>query len=285
MKVLNSAREILNSTGLSGAVRTKGWSFDRDGAGLDWFISDKTDEPNLALPTLDGKFATPFFTSTPPRGPLTGEALSDVMRRAKSFKYDGWTDLKWESTRKGPMTSPTPVHKTYPKPYSVTCSHFVGMVLAGYEYNSTTYVVDKNYTTGWRVLYGKPPEQMNIYQSWLEARWMFVNQYMWRASIDQIAPGDILYWCEPDPENSYARARQGVITPYFANNYHVGIYCGGKVVIQSATPTSATGVYETTLTDTFASKMTLAARPVWSPPPGKRLSLIDRKYENRLHSH
>lgn len=269
MTTLDRVRDLLNGRGLSGDVTTRGWSFPGDNAGMTWRIQDeKPAIPTLSftIPTLDGKWAVPTgFASQPPRPPTPEPYLSDVLRRARTFKDEGGTDLKWESTRKGPGTSPTPVHSTYSKPYSVTCSHFTGMVAAGWEYKTTTYVADQNTRTGCYNPYGGDPTKMNLWQAWLSARWFFSNGDLWACTEGQIAPGDFLFFAEQDPEKSFASARAGTITPYFGNIFHVSIYLGGGLMLQSATPTSPTGVYEEPLNGYLKNSLRFAVRPRWRP--------------------
>ena len=284
MIILNSARELLTSTGLSGAVRTRGWAFATDGASQNWEILPTISDNRLALPTKDGKWAVPTdFLRTPPRPPIREEVLEDVLRRARTFKYEGSTDLKWDGTGRGPMASKEPVHKILPKPYPITCSHFVGMVLAGLEYTSTTYVRDSNVKTGYFVPYGAPAESLNLYQAWLSARWFFINGDMWWSDGTDIAPGDLLFFSHQDPESTYDRVREGKTTPYFGNIYHVSLYMGANTMIQSATPTSPTGVYELSFTKSYKDDFRLAVRPKWRPPMKSLLGLLYNGHENLLH--
>lgn len=284
MTTLNNARELLNSTGLSGTVETKGWSYDGDRAGMTWVIRDSAPsgpELSYAIPTLDGKYAVPTgFATTPPRPKVPSEILRDVLRRAQTFESDGGTNLKWRGGGSGPMTSADPVHKVMEKPYPVSCSHFSGMVAAGYEYNSTTYVVDKNFRTGAYVSYGRPPEKMSIYQAWLAGRWFFTNGDMWACTKDQLRPGDFAFFAEQDPEKSYAKARSGELTPYFGNIFHVGIYLGGDRIIQSAYPTSPTGVYTTSFDALLNRSLRFAVRPRWIYHGSPAVRVQSDGYEN-----
>lgn len=286
MTTLDRVRDLMLSRGLSGEVTTRGWSFPGDKAGMTWRVQvEKPELPVLSytIPTADERWAVPTgFATEPPRPPMSGELLEDVLRRARTFKDEGGTDLKWESTRKGPGTSPTPVHSTYEKPYSVTCSHFTGMVLAGWEYRTTTYVQDRNERTGWYVPYGGDPAKMNLWQAWLSARWFFTQGDLWACDRDQIAPGDLLFFAEQNPEKSYPKALTGELTPYFGNIFHVSMYLGGGLMIQSATPTSPTGVYEEPLNGYLKNSLRFAVRPRFRPPDDVLTSIVSGGHEAAL---
>lgn len=277
--VLDKALDLLQRPGLTGRVRTRGWSWDADGAGQDWQIHDTAPAGRaglMALPTVDGRWAVPTsFATAPPRRPLGGAGLQDVMRRAYTFRDQGGTDLRWSGQRPGPGLSIAPVHSSQAKPYPVSCSHFIGMVTAGWEYASTTYVADANTRTGWYVPYGQPigpGQQLIIWQACLSARFFFSAGDMWATDGTDIARGDLLYFCQHDPEKTWERAQHGEITAYFANVYHTALYVGDATVLQSATPTSPTGVYEAPLSG-LASTLALAARPRWAPPQDTALSI------------
>lgn len=285
---VNGARDVLILPGLTGHVRTRYWAKPGDGAGQDWAIQDE--EPTgvlgrMSLPTVDGRWAVPTsFAASPPRGPLAGACLRDVMRRALTFRDEGGTDLLWVSDRPGPGLSRQPVHSSQPKPHPVSCSHFTGMVTAGWEYRSTTYVADQNSRTGWYVPYGAPigpGQELVIWQACLSAQTFFTMGDVWASDGTDIAAGDILFFSEHDPEKSWKQVRAGTKLPYFGNVYHTALYLGGGSVIQAATPTSPTGVYARPLAG-LSDTLSLVARPRWAPPAGTGMSVWIDGYETPL---
>lgn len=276
MRTLETVRDLLSATGLSGSVSTRGYYRRADGAGMEWRIASAPPAGALGLvsvPTADGGVAVPTgLPSGPPRPAQHSGAVSDLLRRAYTFRDEGGTDLRWNAQRQGPGLSRTPVHSSQPKPYPVTCSHFVGMVLAGWEYRTTTYVADSNTRTGWYVPLGVEPRRAEIWQAHRLARLLFVRGDLWFTDGTDIERGDLLFFAEKDPERSYERVRTGAVQPYFGNVYHVAINLGGGRLLQSATPTSPTGVYETEMYRSLRETLCWAARPAWTPPQGTAMS-------------
>lgn len=281
-------RTLMNSTGLSGRVTTKQWSKNGDGAGLNWDVV--TEKPTgirerIAIPTADGRYAIPVDFKYPPLNhQLPKEYENDILVRAHTFMYQGGTDLKWGGKGAGPMTTKEPIHKVRSKPYPITCSHFTGMVAAGYEYTSTTYVADENSVTGAYIPFDDKPENLNIYQACLTAQKYYTMGILWLVTDDfQPKPCDLLFYAMPDPEGSYAKARAGTEPPYFGNVYHVGIYVDGDKIIQSAYPDSPTGVYIASYRE-MRNTLTFVARPKWVWGPENPIRVLDRNgWERPVH--
>lgn len=186
-----------------------------------------------------------------------------MLHRALTFRDQGGTDLVWEGGgRAGPLFGSV-VHKRYQAPYPVSCSHLVGMVIAGLEYATTTYVIDQNTPAGWRVPLGDTsPVRAQIWQAHRIARFFYRQRSLWLTNGEGIAPGDVLFFSRQNPEGKNAdiiagRQREA----YFGNVYHTGIYLGGGRVLHSTGPTSPTGVWDAPLTGDLAATLTWAARP------------------------
>lgn len=156
-------KDLYNWTGAlsNQLVQCTGYTKEGDGAkGMTFRMSPGSAqlsslEKLISVPTANGGWAVPTGVPTsPPRTPQV-EAAEDMIRRGYTFRDQGGKDLVWEGTgRAGPLWGGTPTHRRYSKPYPITCSHFTGMLMKGWEYSSTTYVEDESYATGWFIPLG-----------------------------------------------------------------------------------------------------------------------------------
>lgn len=269
------ARDIMNGSGLPTELETTGFSREGDGGGMRWRVQGSAPDGVMALvslPTADGQWAVPVAPPVrPPRRPNQA-AAEDMIRRGFTFRDEGGRDLVWEGKgRAGPLWGGTPVHRRYSKPYPITCSHFTGMLMMGWEYSSTTYVVDTPRQVGWYVpLEGQTPAQAEIWQAHRQARLFYRRGDLWLSDGSDLERGDIVFFSQQDPEGQNAKVRAGENDAYFGNIYHVAQYLGGGQLLQAATPTSPTGVFEVPLSS-LRSTLSWVARPAWVPPPGDRV--------------
>ncbi|WP_139738337.1 hypothetical protein [Actinomyces wuliandei] len=211
-------------------------------------------------------------TSPPPVAHTA--AVTDMVCRARTFMDEGGTSLVWDATRRGPGLSPTPVHSTTTTPMPITCSHLVGMLLAGWEYQSTTYVQDVNERTGWYSPLGVEPVRAPIWQAHRCAHHFWRRGRLWLVEDPgTLRTGVVLFFSQHDPESTWTAVLARTARPYFGNVYHTAIYLGGGDILQSTGPSSPTGVWEADL-DSLAPTLAWAARPEWIPPEHTSLSVL-----------
>lgn len=277
-------KDIYNGLGLSGEVTTTGYVTEGDGGQMRFRIQDAAPEGimgRVSVPTADGKWALPQGLPTqPPRQPLEA-AAEDMIRRGYTFRDEGGKDLIWEGTgRQGPLWGGQPVHRRYSKPYPITCSHFTGMLMMGWAYSSTTYVVDEPFRAGWYIpLEGQGAVGAQIWQAHRQARLFYRRGDLWLTDGSDLQRGDIVFFSEQNPEKQNENVKTGKADAYFGNIYHVAQYLGGGKILQAATPTSPTGVFEAPYAGHLKNTSTWAARPSWVPPEGTVLSVVDDKRE------
>ncbi|MDO4888521.1 MAG: hypothetical protein Q3979_07460 [Actinomycetaceae bacterium] len=259
-KQVETVEELMNTKGLSGRIATSGHSSADDGAGMTFSVTSSrpsgTSE-DLAVPLADGKWAVPTNLPTKPTRQPNAAAVEDEIARAKTFAVPE-SELIWDASRATPLTNQV-IHKKLDKPYAVTCSSFVGMVLQGWDYQSTTFVSDKNTRVGAWVDFGAEGSRpATLGQAHKLAAWFYANGDMWVDNGQgQFQRGDILFFSKQAPEGADTTGT------YFANVYHVAIYLGDGKVIHSAGRSTGAGVVEGQLTDYLRSDLTFVARPAW----------------------
>lgn len=266
-------------------VRTQGYTRENDGAAMSWRMQrEKPAEAlyqRISVPTANGGWAVPTGVPTaPPRAPYAPSA-EDMIRRGWTFQTEGGKDLIWEGTgRQGPLWGGVPVHRRYQKPYPITCSHFTGMLMMGWVYGSTTYKIDEPYSAGWYIpLEGLTATRAEIWQAHRQARWFYNHGDLWLSDGSDMARGDIVFFSEQNPEKQNDRVKAGTGDAYFGNIFHVAQYLGGGKLLQAATPTSPTGVYEEPWEGYLKGTTSWVARPSWAPPKGTHTSLWDGEKE------
>ena len=270
-------KDLYNRSGELGAVVTTGAVKEGDGGGMEWDV--RSEKPGgvlglVSVPCADGKWAVPVNVPAAPPRPPNKPAGEDMIRRGYTFRDEGGKDLVWEGTgRAGPLWGGTPTHRRYSKPYPITCSHFTGMLMKGWEYSSTTYVVDESYSTGWYIpLEGMTPAQAEIWQAHRQARLFYRRGDLWLSDGTDLHRGDFVFFSNNNPEEQNDNVKAGKTDAYFGNIYHVAQYLGDGKLLQAATPTSPTGVYELHLSS-LRSTLSWVARPAWAPPKGSHVSL------------
>lgn len=284
-------KDLYNWTGAlsNQLVQCTGYTKEGDGAkGMTFRMSPGSAqlsslEKLISVPTANGGWAVPTGVPTsPPRTPQV-EAAEDMIRRGYTFRDQGGKDLVWEGTgRAGPLWGGTPTHRRYSKPYPITCSHFTGMLMKGWEYSSTTYVEDESYATGWFIPLGnQTPAAAEIWQAHRQARLFYSRGDLWLSNGSDMERGDIVFFSQQNPEGQNDKVKAGTADAYFGNIYHVAQYLGDGKLLQAATPTSPTGVYEVAWS-TLSSTTAWVARPAWSPPPSTRAFLWDGKSSFRF---
>ncbi len=207
----------------------------------------------IAIPLADGKWAIP--NSIPESAPAQAPAAiaTDIIDRGRSFTAAG-KDLKWDGTSPTPLSGKV-IHETDSKPYGVTCSSFVGMVMQGWRYDSTTYVSNENQRVGSWVDFG---DAGNVWQAHKLARWLYDNGDLAVAKdTNSLQPGDILFFSKQAPEGEDTTGK------YFGNVYHTALYIGDGKVIHSYGPTSETGVVEEELSPIDQQDLSFVGRPEW----------------------
>lgn len=254
----DTVAELMRATGLSGTVQTRGHASAGDGAGMTFSIASS--RPSgitgaMAVPLADGKWAIPQNLPTSPTTQPSSTSVEDAVARARTFAAAG-SDLVWDPTRQTPL-SESVVHAQSNKPYALTCSSFVGMVLQGWDYQHTTFVADQNSRVGDWVDFGAA-QPGDLWQAHKLARWFYANGDLWLdAGAGGYQRGDLLFFSQQDPEG------RGTSGNYFGNIYHVGIYLGDGRIIHSTGASAGAGVIEQDLTDRLRADISFVARPTW----------------------
>ncbi len=257
-QTFDTVRHLRQARGLTGTVATRGHATPGDGGSLTYRVG--ADRPGqaagaLAVPLADGRWAVPVSVPTRPPRPADVAAAADAVARARTFAAAG-RDLVWDPSRTTPLSG-TVVHRTSTKPYALTCSSFVGMVLRGWDYPHTTYVTTSNTAVGRSVDLGAGTD---LWQAHKLARWFVGHGDAWLATDrSQLRPGDVLFYATPKAET--------LDGGYFGNVYHTGIYLGEGRIIHSYGVDSGAGVVEGRISDADWAHVALVARPRWSAPP------------------
>ena len=204
--------------GLRGKVRTKGHESVDDGAGMMFTIEDTLPDSRLgrmAVPLPDGKWAVPYGFKTAPSTPVDVLGIQRQMECAQTFA-DAGIELIWDASRSSPVRDKFTfnVRANYQKPYPITCSAFLNLVLQGYDYQPSTYASDKNERID-PTAYTYPP-----HQAYGVARWFFAHGDVWINETNEFERGDLLAYSKQNPEGA------GTSGKYFANVYHVAMYYG-----------------------------------------------------------
>ncbi|MEX2804371.1 Ig-like domain-containing protein [Streptococcus sp. H31] len=257
---------LMHTENLSGIVQTLGHMSIDDGAGMTYIIKEERPtgvSENIAVPTIDGKWAVPINLRTEPTGDYDSEAAEDALRRAQTFA-DAGSQLKWDPERWPPLKNVI-VHQEYTSPYPITCSSFVGQVLAGFDFSHTTYVEDENTLVGDYVDFGAPTDSFS-WQAWRLAKWLTTESSqtdVWLNDPDnpQYQKGDILFFSKQDPEGNDTTGK------YYGNIFHTAIYLGDGKIIHSHDKENAEnypGVVVEELNSYLQSKLSFVARPKYT---------------------
>ncbi|AXQ79586.1 hypothetical protein DDV21_011195 [Streptococcus chenjunshii] len=258
--------KLMHTKGLSGIVRTRGHMSVDDGAGMTYIIKEEKPtgvSENIAVPTIDGKWAVPIDLRTGPTGDYHSEAAEDAVKRAQTFA-DAGTQLKWDPTRFPPLKDGI-VHRETTSPYPITCSSFVGQVLAGYDFSHTTYVEDENTVVGDYVDFGAPTASFD-WQAWRLAKWLTTESSqtdVWLNNPEnpQYQKGDILFFSKQDPEGEDTTGK------YYGNIFHTAIYLGEGKIMHSHDEDdndNHPGVAVEDLNSYLQSKLSFVARPKYT---------------------
>ena len=259
----NTLHELQQATGLSGTVRTVGDEYADDGAGMTYTVTSTkpTDETaNVSMPLADGQWAVPQGFATAPSTQPSAAGAEDLITRGKTF-VDAGTQLQWDASRPTPLTGKV-VHAETSAPYPVTCSAFVGMALMGWDYNSTTYVADKNTKVGYGVDFGPNAEGSHIWQANNLASWFYANGDLWLDTDGQYQRGDVLFFSSHNPTVSPGYGPGATST--FGNVYHVAIYLGDGMLMHSTGRAAGQGVHISKMGSSLEADLSFVARPGWS---------------------
>lgn len=263
--VLSTQNELLQATGLSGTVLVRGFEDVNDGISVTYTVNESRPDGalgELSVPLRDGQWATPVSIPTASALPATGSnAAADIIARAESFVAAG-KDLEWQGDVDGAVSPPTTnnvVHQIQQKPYAVTCGVFVTMILAGWDYQHTTYVADANTRQHTWVDLGKPVTDVGLGQANRVARFFYQRGQLWAPKNvrGEIRPGDILFFSKQDPEGPLTGGK------YFGNVYHAALYVGNGQVVHSYGHESEGGVVRQGLRSDALKDVLLVARPEW----------------------
>lgn len=248
--------------GLPRTVVTAGHSTASDGAGL--VLTNETWTPQsdhvygrVGIP-LRGRWFIPRNLSTAPRTSPVKDAVDAVVARARTY-VDAGTEIEWNADVLTPLQQGGP-QRTPAGKWGLTCSSFAGMVLSGLAYRDTTYVAGSNTRRDPQVRFGRLTTQ-DPWQAHRMARWAFVNGDTWVPVAGDWQPGDVLFWGKQEPEGP------GTTGTYFLNIYHVGLYVGGGMLIQSKSASDPQGVMHEPLSG-MPDEVVLAWRPQYGTPVG-----------------
>lgn len=252
--------EMMRAPDVAGTVTTTGDEAPDDGAGMTYTVAGELPAGNLgniAIPLANGKFAVPQGIPTEAPRPYDASAFEELSARAQTFA-DAGTSLIWDASRPSPLTGQN-VHSTQSSPYPVTCSSFIGMVVAGWDYQHTTYVADENTRVGRWVDFGKSIDEYKNLDANGLASWFYANGDLWLDKGDSYQPGDILFFSE---QGNGGQSSSGDKT-FFGNVYHAAIYLGDGEVIHSTGTASGAGVHRQKLPESLKADLSFVARPQW----------------------
>lgn len=253
---LNSTADLLRVRGLSGTVATLGTVSAGDGGAMSYSVTDSLpagDLGDIAVPLADGRWAVPEGLPTAPRTVPDPAAVEDTVARAMTFAAAGEA-LHWDSGRATPLSDQV-VHDTQTRPYAVTASAFVGMVLRGWDYEHTTYVAGGNTQVGQAVDFGTT-SGTELGQASRLARWFYAHGDLWLDTDGQYQRGDVLFFSNQE----HAGTQPGG-APYFGNVYHTAVYLGDGRLVHATGPTTSAGVHVDALSPSLQADLTFVARP------------------------
>lgn len=253
---LNSTADLLRVRGLSGTVATLGTVSAGDGGAMSYLVTDSLpagDLGDIAVPLVDGRWAVPEGLPTAPRTVPDPAAVEDTVARAMTFAAAGEA-LHWDSGRATPLSDQV-VHDTQTRPYAVTASAFVGMVLRGWDYEHTTYVAGGNTQVGQAVDFGTT-SGAELGQASRLARWFYAHGDLWLDTDGQYQRGDVLFFSNQE----HAGTQPGG-APYFGNVYHTAVYLGDGRLVHATGPTTSAGVHVDALSPSLQADLTFVARP------------------------
>lgn len=253
---LNSTADLLRVRGLSGTVATLGTVSAGDGGAMSYSVTDSLpagDLGDIAVPLVDGRWAVPEGLPTAPRTVPDPATVEDTVARAMTFAAAGEA-LHWDSGRATPLSDQV-VHDTQTRPYAVTASAFVGMVLRGWDYEHTTYVAGGNTQVGQAVDFGTT-SGAELGQASRLARWFYAHGDLWLDTDGQYQRGDVLFFSNQE----HAGTQPGG-APYFGNVYHTAVYLGDGRLVHATGPTTSAGVHVDALSPSLQADLTFVARP------------------------
>jgi len=257
-----TVEDMSEASGLSGTVQTAGYATAGDGGGMTYTITDTQPQGtygNIAVRLADGDWAVPENLDEQTDAQADSTLVEHELTRAQSFAAAG-TDLVWDSSRATPLSGKV-IHATDSKPYALTCSSFVGMVLMGWDYEHTTYVADRNTQVGEGVDFGSAAHSGELWGAANLARWFHAHGETWLDDgSEQYQPGDVLFFSQ-QPTDGGSSVSSDSDQSQFANIYHVAIYVGDGRIIHSYGPESGAGVIEEDFSASLQDDLSFVARP------------------------
>ena len=264
--------ELMRSNGrdLPGQVTTTADRKAGDGVSMTYTIVASLPDGDLgrmAVPLEDGMYAVPEGLRTQPATTPNSTATSDAKKRAPTF-VDAGGAITWDPSRPSPLSGQGATKDLTPRPYPITCSSFVGMVLGGLDYSHSTYQASTNTPVGYAVDFGQRIEGSDLWQANHLAAWFYEHGDMWLDTTGAYEVGDVLFFSEQNPERSNAKVRSAQLPTYFGNVYHTAIYIGDGKVMQATSP--GKGVTIDTLAGKLKDDVPLVARRCRPGPGGRR---------------
>lgn len=261
--------ELMRSNGrdLPSQVTTTADRKAGDGVSMTYTIVASLPDGDLgrmAVPLEDGMYAVPEGLRTQPATTPNVAATSDAVARAQTF-VDAGGAITWDPSRPSPLSGQGATKDLTPRPYPITCSSFVGMVLGGLDYSHSTYQASTNTPVGYAVDFGQRIEGSDLWQANHLAAWFYEHGDMWLDTTGAYEVGDVLFFSEQNPERSNAKVRSAQLPTYFGNVYHTAIYIGDGKVMQATSP--GKGVTIDTLAGKLKDDVTLVARPSYKDAP------------------
>ncbi|SPF67966.1 LPXTG_anchor: LPXTG cell wall anchor domain [Propionibacterium ruminifibrarum] len=257
-----TVEDMSEASGLSGTVQTAGYATAGDGGGMTYTITDTQPQGtygNIAVRLADGDWAVPENLDEQTDAQADSTLVEHELTRAQSFAAAG-TDLVWDSSRATPLSGKV-IHATDSKPYALTCSSFVGMVLMGWDYEHTTYVADRNTQVGEGVDFGSAAHNGELWGAANLARWFHAHGETWLDDgSEQYQPGDVLFFSQ-QPTDGGSSVSSDSDQSQFANIYHVALYVGDGRIIHSYGPESGAGVIEEDFSASLQDDLSFVARP------------------------
>ena len=243
-------------------ITTAGHTTASDGAGVvytheTWTPAADHVYGRVGIP-LRGRWFIPRNVPTAPSTSPVKPAVDAVIARARTF-VDAGTAIEWNADVHTPLHQDGP-QRTPSGKWGLTCSSFVGMVVSGLAYQDTTYVAAANTRRDPRVYFGRLANT-DPWQANRMARWAFANGDVWIPVAKDWQPGDVLFWGKQEPEGP------GTTGTYFLNIYHVGLYAGGGMLMQSKSASDPQGVMHEPLSG-MPDEIVLAWRPTYGAAVG-----------------
>lgn len=211
-------------------------------------VSEGSAISKVAIKLNNGKYAVPDSSDRYLPAENDAATIDQFIAVGKTYQAAG-TKLMWNNTVDTPIGKPGEIiHNNADDniggKFGLTCSTFVGMVMAAWKFENTTYVKDKNlashtWGTDFAVPSGLPKSHVGADQL-LKYLYSTDRTAFFNGDKNSLKKGDILFFSNPSKHFYEEKDKNGnIIAKYprhdvFMNAYHVGIYLGEGEILHSA---------------------------------------------------